>query len=184
MKYQHNLLPKEYRLPSQSYLGVYLLIIVIILAFSLIGWNLIKNNTEYLKTKSFISEKNKTLNKIYLEIKDKKPDYESVQELYAEVEFINKNLNTPATDVVVFLNSLEACVPKEIVITDMSPKKLDNLNVPFTLFGEAQSIDDVNKFVGNLNDSGKFKTRVISNKSNTISEIPIQNFVLECSYKL
>lgn len=183
MKYQFNILPEEYRVEAHSRLWLYLIVILILIALFIIGRDTVKKETAYTEINKLISVKNQELNNIYQRINIEKPDENEIQTLQEEIEFVNNNLKTLGTDVVEFLYSLEKTVPDNIVLTDINPKKLNNLSVPFFIEGEAENIQSIHEFVSRLNKSGKYKAQLKSNNSSVVSNNLVQNFVLELEYR-
>lgn len=183
MKYRFDLLPDEYRSSPRDNVGLFFAIVAIIITIASIGTTMIKNKASFAGIDKKISDSKRELEAKYSEINSKKPDANKINEVRKSIEFINKNLDTPATDVVVFLNSLESCVPDSVVLKDLNPKKLNTLNVRFTINGEASTIQDILEFTNRLNRSGKFKASLRSNQSAVVSERIVQNFILEFQYK-
>ena len=182
MKYQFDLLPDEYKSTPRDYFSIFLAVILIIVAIISIG---IKSSEIKKKSESLdlqIETKRGELENIRDKINAKKPEG-SVDKVKRKIEFINKNMDTPGTDAVAFLTSFEACVPDGIIIRDLTPKKLTDLKVPFTVNGEASTIQDILEFNNRLQKSNKFIAHLKSNNSAVISDRIIQNFVLEFHYK-
>ena len=183
MKYRFDLLPDEYRSSPRDNVGLFFAIVAIIITIVSIGMTMIKNKAAFAGIDKQISENKKKLESSYRTINEMRPDVGKINEVRKNIEFINKNLDTPATDVVVFLNALESCVPDSVVLKDLNPKKLNTLNVRFTINGEASTIQDILEFTNRLNRSGRFKASLRSNQSAVVSERIVQNFILEFQYK-
>lgn len=183
MKYQFDLLPEEYKSSPRDNFGLFIAIVLLIIAVVSIGWNMAKNKAAFQDIDGKINEANKRLEGKYNDIKSENPDTNKILEVKKKIEFINKNLDTPGTDAVAFLTSFEACVPDGIIIRDLTPKKLSNLNVPFIVNGEASTIQDILEFTNRLQNSNKFRAYLKSNNSAVVSDRIIQNFVLEFTYK-
>ncbi len=182
MKYQFDLLPEEYKSTPRDYFGMSLALILVIVAFISIG---VKSSELNAKVRDKVSERDSKINVLqgkYDVISGEKPK-KDVNKVKRKIEFINKNLDTPGTDAVAFLTSFEACVPDGIIIRDLTPKKLTDLKVPFTVNGEASTIQDILEFNNRLQNSNKFIAHLKSNNSAVISDRIIQNFVLEFHYK-
>lgn len=183
MKYQFDLLPEEYKSSPRDNIGLFLAIVLLIIAAVSIGWNVSQNKATFKGIDTKIKTANNQLEAKYAEIKSNNPDTQKILEVKKKIEFINKNLDTPGTDAVAFLTSFEACVPDGIIIRDLTPKKLSNLNVPFIVNGEASTIQDILEFTNRLQNSDKFRAYLKSNNSAVVSDRIIQNFVLEFTYK-
>lgn len=183
MKFQFDLLPSEYKSARRDTFSMILAVIAILIAVATIGMASMKNNGELSKLDKQINEKDGKLRSVINETSQLQPPTSKINTLKSSIEFINKNLDTPATDVVTFLTSLEACVPESVIIRDMTPKKMNDLNVLFTVNGEASTIQDILEFANRLNQSGKFKALLKSNQSSVVQEKMIQTFILEFSYK-
>lgn len=183
MKYKFDLLPDEYRSTPRDNIGIFIAIVVIILTIASIGIETMKNKAAFAKIDNQIAEKYDQLKRIVEKTSELQPPISKINELKTSIEFINNNLDTPATEVVAFLTSLESCVPESVIIRDLTPKKLNNLKEKFTVNGEAATIQDILEFVNRLNRSNKFTANLKSNKSGVVAERLIQNFILEFSYK-
>ena len=183
MKYQFDLLPEEYKSSPRDNIGLFIAIVLLIVAVVSIGWNMAKTKAAFQDIDGKIAAANKLLEGKYNDIKSENPDTNKILEVKKKIEFINKNLDTPGTDAVAFLTSFEACVPDGIIIRDLTPKKLSNLNVPFIVNGEASTIQDILEFTNRLQNSNKFRAYLKSNNSAVVSDRIIQNFVLEFTYK-
>ncbi len=183
MKYTFDLLPDEYKSSPRDNIGIFFAVVAIIITLASIGVTMIKNKASFAGIDKQITDNKKRLESSYNRINSMRPDTNKIAEVKKSIEFINKNLDTPATDVVVFLNSLEACVPDSVVLKDLTPKKLNTLNVRFTINGEASTIQDILEFANRLNRSGKFKASLRSNQSAVVAERIVQNFILEFQYK-
>lgn len=183
MKYQFDLLPEEYKSSPRDTIGIVFAVIAIIITIASICTTMIKNRASFSGIDKQIANKKSELAGIYSKTSNKNPNADRINKVRKSIEFINKNLDTPATDVVVFLNSLEACVPDSVILKDLNPKKLNTLNVKFTINGEASTIQDILEFTNRLNRSGKFKASLRSNQSAVVAERIVQNFILEFQYK-
>lgn len=182
MKYQFDLLPEEYKSSPRNNFVIAIAVILAIIAIVSIGMNMAKNKASFKTIDDKIESARKTLQGKYDEISRQKPNSAKINEIKSKIEFINKNLDTPGSDVVAFLTSFEACVPDGVIIRDLTPKKLSNLTVPFTVNGEASTIQDILEFTNRLQNSDKFRAHLKSNNSAVVSDRIIQNFVLEFSY--
>ncbi len=183
MKYQFDLLPEEYKSAPRDNIGIVIAIIVIAVTIMSISAATIKNKAAFSKIDKQISQKDSELRRIIDETSAKQPPTASINQLSNSINFINSNLDTPATDAVAFLTSLEACVPESVIIRDLNPKKLNDLSVPFVINGEASTIQDMLEFCNRLNRSGKFKAMLKSNQSGVVAERIIVNFILDFQYK-
>ena len=183
MKYQFDLLPEEYKSSPRDNIGIALAVIAIIITIVSITWNNIKIKSAFTNVDNKINSETTNLQSIYNSINSQKPKYNEINELKKKIDFVNNNLDTPATDVVAFLNSLEICVPDSIIIKDLSPKKLTNLKETFTVSGEASTIQDILELIRNMQKSKCFIPRLKSTKSGVVEERIIQNFVLDFSYR-
>ena len=183
MKYQFDLLPEEYKSSPRDNLGIALAVIAIIITIISISWNNIKMKSAFKDVDRNIKTETDSLNRIYQEINGLNPDFNGIAKLKKKIDFVNNNLDTPATDVVAFLNALELCVPDSIIIKDLSPKKLNNLKETFTISGEASTIQDILELIRNMQKSKHFVPRLKSTKSGVVEERIIQNFILDFSYR-
>jgi hypothetical protein len=183
MKYQFDLLPEEYKSSPRDTIGIVFAVIAIIITIASICTTMIKNKASFSGIDKQIAKEKASLAEIYRNTSNENPNANRINEVKKSIEFINKNLDTPATDVVVFLNSLEGCVPDSVILKDLNPKKLNTLNVKFTINGEASTIQDILEFTNRLNRSGKFKASLRSNQSAVVAERIVQNFILEFQYK-
>lgn len=183
MKYQFDLLPEEYKSAPRDNIGILIAIIFIAVAIVSISTATIKNKADLAKIEKQVNQKDNDLRKLIDDISAKQPPTASVNQLTNSINFINSNLDTPATDAVAFLTALEACAPESVIIRDLNPKKLNDLSGPFVINGEASTIQDILEFCNRLNRSGKFKAMLKSNQSGVVAERIIQNFILDFSYK-
>ena len=183
MKYQFDLLPEEYKSSPRDNIGIALAVIAIIITIVSISWNNMKINSSFKDVDKNIKNETNNLEAEYRDIRNNTPKYSEINELKKKIDFVNKNLDTPGTDAVMFFNSLEACVPDSIIIKDMTPKKLNNLKETFTVSGEASTIQDILELIRNMQASKSFVPRLKSTKSSVVEERIIQNFVLDFSYR-
>lgn len=183
MKFQFDLLPAEYKSAPRDNIGMILAVVVIIIAILSITIGGSKNRTTLANIEKQIDAKDARLRSIINETSNLQAPVAKINALKQSIEFINKNLDTPATDAVAFLTSLEACVPENVVIKDMVPKKLNDLRGNFTVNGQASTIQDILEFANRLNKSHKFRAQLKSNKSAVEAERVIQTFVMEFTYK-
>ncbi len=183
MKYQFDLLPDEYRSAPRDKIGIFIAVVAIIITIVSISMTSLKNKKAFAGIDKDISSAKSTLQSIYNETNNQKPSSNEINKLKSSIEFINKNLDTPGTDVVHLLTSLEACVPDSVIIKDLTPKKLNDLNIPFTINGEASTIQDILEFANRLNRSGNFRAHLKSNQSTVVAERLVQTFVLEFLYR-
>lgn len=183
MKYQFDLLPEEYRSTPRDNLGIFIAIVVLAVTIVSISTTAIKNKAAFSSIDKQINAKDTELRKIIDETSAKQAPTASINALKSSIEFINKNLDTPASDVVAFLTSLEACVPESVIIRDINPKKLNDLTVTFTVNGEAATIPDMLEFCNRLSKSGKFKASLKSNQSQVAGEQIVQSFIVDFVYR-
>ena len=107
MKYQFDLLPEEYKSSSRNNFVIAIAVILAIIAIVSIGMNMAKNKASFKTIDDKIESARKTLQGKYDEISRQKPNSAKINEIKSKIEFINKNLDTPGSDVVAFLTSFE-----------------------------------------------------------------------------
>ena len=157
MKYQFDLLPEEYKSSPRNNILLFIAVALAFTAIVSIVMSMAKIKASNANTENEINNNINILRAKYDEIGKYNPNTAKIIEVKKKIEFINKNLDTPGTDAVAFLTSFEACVPDGIIIRDLTPKKLSNLNVPFTVNGEASTIQDILEFTNRLQNSNKFR---------------------------
>ena len=182
MKFQFDLLPDEYKSLPRDNIGIALAVLIIFTTIAAVGSMSIKNRSELAAVDGRLNAKDSELRTIIDNTSKLQPPLNEINALRGSIDFINSNLDTPATNMVDFLASLEAAVPERVVINDLAPKVFDDLKVMFTVTGEGSTIQDVLEFVNRLNQSGKFKAQLKSNTSVTIENGQAQKFILELNY--
>lgn len=182
MKFQFDLLPKEYKSLPRDTLGIALAFLTIITTISAVGSMTIKNNRELIEVQAKIASKEGELREVIDKTSKLQPPVNEINALRSSIEFINANLDTPASNMVDFLATLEAAVPERILINDLNPKTFNDLQAPFSIIGEGPTIQDILEFVNRLNQSGKFKAQLRSNTSVTQEDGQIQKFALDFTY--
>lgn len=182
MKYQFNLLPDEYIVIKKNNKFIYVFFLVLIMILLFFIKNTLRNRTTLIEINKVITLKSEYLKNIYSSMDSQKVDENAITDLKKEIEFVNKNLETASTDVVIFLNRLEDILSENIIVKDIIPKKLDDLSVPFVLECESLTEEDISSFIAKLNESNKFVAELKSNKSVSNFNDNTQNFVLEIKY--
>ncbi|MDD3146323.1 MAG: hypothetical protein PHD82_03390 [Candidatus Riflebacteria bacterium] len=182
MKFQFDLLPAEYKSLPRDNIGIALAILVIITTIAAVGSMSIKNSKELAAVDGRLNGKDAELRDIIDKTGKLQPPVNEINALRSSIEFINSNLDTPASNMVDFLASFEAAVPDRVLINDISPKNFSNLAAPFSVTGEGATIQDVLEFVNRLNQSGKFRAQLKSNTSITVENGQAQKFMLDLAY--
>lgn len=182
MKFQFDLLPNEYKSLPRDNFGIALAFLVIFTTLAAVGSISIKNSKELQSVDGRLNAKDSELRDIIDKTGKLQPPVNEINALRSSIEFINANLDTPASNMVDFLASFEAAVPERVLINDISPKNFSNLSTPFTIAGEASTIQDVLEFVNRLTQSGKFKAELKSNASISVESGQAQKFILELLY--
>lgn len=85
-----------------------------------------------------------------------------VESLKKDTDFINGLIKTDAYPYDRLLDSLEACMPKGVVLSELKMSK--DLSM-VTLTGRVDSMDKITVFISNLNDSKIFKNNNLLNLS-------------------
>ncbi len=183
MKFQFDLLPVEYKSLPRDNIGIVLALIIIVTTISAVGSMTIKNRTELSDAQTRLNAKDSELRDIIDKTSKLQPPLNEINALRSSIEFINANLDTPASNMVDFFAALEAAVPERVLINDLSPKNFTNLNVPFSITGEGSTIQDILEFVNRLNQSGKFTAQLKSNTSLVQESGVSQKFALDITYK-
>lgn len=182
MKFQFDLLPKEYKSLPRDTLGIALALLTILTTISAVGTMSIKNHREITEVQSKITAREIELRDVIDKTSKLQPPLNEINALRSSIEFINANLDTPASNMVDFFATLEAAVPDRILINDLSPKTFSDLKATFSVTGEGATIQDILEFVNRLNQSGKFKAQLKSNTSITQENGQAQKFALDFTY--
>lgn len=182
MKFQFDLLPKEYKSLPRDVLGIALAFLAIMTTISAVGSMSIKNSKEQAKIQSQVNAVESQLREMVEKTSVLQPPVNEINSLKSSIAFINQNLDTPGTSWVDFFATLEASVPERVVITDIVPKTFNNLGVAFTLSGEASSIFDALEFAKRLNQSGKFNSMLKTSSNASLTDASVQKFSIEFSY--
>jgi len=183
MKYQLDLLPKEYKSLPRDTLGIALALLTILVTISAIGSMSIKNHSELSAVQAQVDAVDTQVRDMVGKTSALQPPVSEITSLKNSITFINKNLDTPGSSLVDFFATLEAAVPDRVVITDISPKNFTNINQSFTLTGEASTIFDVLEFANRLEQSGKFTAMLKTTTNVSQQDGSIQKFTLEFSYQ-
>lgn len=183
MKFQFDLLPVEYKSLPRDNIGIALALLIIITTISAVGSMTIKNRSDLAEVDSKVQTKDAELRDIIDKTSRLQPPVNEINALRNSIEFINSNLDTPASNMVDFFASLEAAVPERVLIYDLSPKNFSDLSVSFDVTGEGSTIQDVLEFVNRLNQSGKFKAQLKSNTSIAQDSGQSQKFSLDMTYQ-
>ncbi|MBU1108307.1 MAG: PilN domain-containing protein [Candidatus Riflebacteria bacterium] len=182
MKYQFDLLPKEYKSLPRDTLGIAMALLTILVTISAIGSMSIKNHSELSAVQAQVDGMDTQVRDMVEKTGALQPPISEINSLKNSITFINENLDTPGTSLVDFLATLEASVPDRVVITDISPKNFTNIKQNFTLSGEASTIFDVLEFANRLEQSGKFTAMLKSTANVTQDEGSVQKFTLDFTY--
>ncbi len=184
MKFQFDLLPGEYRCLPRDNFGIILGTVAIIVCFSSISTLYLKNSRDVEFSKRQVKEMEEKIDSVYREMNQYQSPTERVIALKSTIEFINKNLETPASSWVDFLYTFESTVPEKVFVKDINPKDFSGTVRDFTVDGEAASIYDVLAFISRLQTSGSFERVFLKKNSNVESEgIPMVNFTLSFNFK-
>lgn len=179
MKYQFDLLPKEYKSLPRDILGIALALITILVTISAIGSMSIKNRSELSGVQTKVDNIETQVRDVVEKTSALQPPINEINSLKNSINFINQNLDTPGSSLVDFLVTLEASVPERVVITDINPKNFTNIKQNFTLSGEASTIFDVLEFAKRLEQSGKFKAMLKSTANAAQDDGSIQKFTID-----
>ncbi|MDD2997703.1 MAG: hypothetical protein EOM80_00470 [Erysipelotrichia bacterium] len=182
MKFQFDLLPKEYKSLPRDIISMAIAFIAILTTLSAVGSMSFKNRGELVAAQKTFDSVETELREVIDKTGKIQPPISEITSLKSSIDFINRNLDTPGTSWVDFLATLEAAVPERVLITDLSPKNFNNMDVNFTLNGEASSIFDALEFEKRLKQSGKFKSMLKSNTEVSGANGSIQKFIIEFSY--
>ena len=183
MKYQFDLLPKEYKSLPRDNLGIVLAFLTILVSISAIGSMSIKNHSELSGVQAQVDKVEAQVRDMIEKTSALQPPVNEINSLKSSINFINQNLDTPGTSLVDFLATLEASVPERVVITDINPKNFTNIRQSFTLTGEASTIFDVLEFAKRLEQSGKFSAMLKTTANATQDEGSVQKFTLDFTYR-
>ncbi len=183
MKYQFDLLPKEYKSLPRDNLGIALAFLTILVSISAIGSMSIKNHSELSGVQSQVDSVEAQVRDIVTKTGALQPPVNEITSLKNSINFINQNLDTPGSSLVDFLATLEASVPERVVITDINPKNFTNIKQSFTLSGEAATIFDVLEFAKRLEQSGKFSAMLKTTANAAQDEGSVQKFTLDFTYR-
>lgn len=179
MKYQFDLLPKEYKSLPRDVLGIALALIAILVTISAIGSMSIKNSGELYGIQTKVNKVEAQVRDVVEKTGALQPPINEINSLKSSINFINQNLDTPGSSLVDFLATLEASVPERVVITDISPKNFTNIKQNFTLTGEASTIFDVLEFAKRLEQSGKFSAMLKSTANTAQDNGSVQKFTID-----
>lgn len=183
MKYQFDLLPKEYKSLPRDILGIALALLTILVSISAIGSMSIKNHSELASVQGQVDSVDAQVRDMVEKTSALQPPVNEITSLKNSITFINQNLDTPGSSLVDFLATLEASVPDRVVITDISPKNFTNIKQSFTISGEAATIFDVLEFAKRLEQSGKFAAMLKTTANATQDDGSVQKFTLDFTYK-
>ncbi|PKL50964.1 MAG: hypothetical protein CVV42_01295 [Candidatus Riflebacteria bacterium HGW-Riflebacteria-2] len=183
MKYQLDLLPKEYKSLPRDNLGIVLAFLTILVSISAIGSMSIKNHSELSGVQAQVDKVEAQVRDVVEKTSALQPPVNEINSLKSSINFINQNLDTPGSSLVDFLATLEASVPERVVITDINPKNFTNIRQSFTLTGEASTIFDVLEFAKRLEQSGKFSAMLKTTANAAQDEGSVQKFTLDFTYR-
>lgn len=183
MKFQFDLLPVEYKSRARDTISMVLAVLIVVMTISAVSSMTYKNRNELTNAEAILIQQDKELREIIDKTSKLQPPVNEINALRSSIEFINANLDTPASNMVDFFAALEAAVPERVLIHDLSPKNFSNLSVPFSITGEGATIQDVLEFVNRLNQSGKFQAQLKSNTSVAQDLGQSQRFALGLTYK-
>ncbi|EKD81595.1 MAG: hypothetical protein ACD_39C01732G0002 [uncultured bacterium] len=183
MKYQFDLLPKEYKSLPRDTLGIALALLTILVTISAIGSMSIKNHSELSTVQGQVDSLDAQVRDMVEKTGALQPPVNEINSLKSSITFINQNLDTPGSSLVDFLATLEASVPERVVITDITPKNFTNIKQSFTISGEAATIFDVLEFAKRLEQSGKFTAMLKTTANATQDDGSVQKFTLDFTYQ-
>lgn len=184
MKYQFDLLPKEYKSLPRDTIGIVLAFLTILVSISAIGSMSIKNRSELAGVQSEIDKLEAQVRGVVEKTGALQPPVNEITSLQNSINFINQNLDTPGSSLVDFLANLEGSVPERVVITDISPKNFTKISQTFSLIGEAATIFDVLEFAKRLEQSGKFKAMLKTTANAAQDEGSVQKFTIDFTYNI
>lgn len=185
MKFQIDLLPKEYKSLPADITGFILAAVAIVGCLSWTVSSYMKNTSELLKKQTEVDSAMKELRSLNQTIGELQPPVAEITALKSSIEFINKNLDTPGTSWVDFLYAFESTVPDRIFITDINPKDFTGKSgLKFTVTGEGATIYDVLEYVNILQKSEKFVgVNLIKNSTRVIENGTVTSFELSFNYQ-
>lgn len=184
MKFQIDLLPKEYKSLPSDYTGFILAAIAIIGCLSWTISSYMKNTSDQLKMQTKVDASMKELRELNQKIGELQPPVAEITALKSSIEFINRNLDTPGTSWVDFLYAFESTVPERIFVSDINPKDFTGKSgLNFTVTGEGATVYDVLEYVNALQKSEKFtNVNLKQNSTRSIENGTVTSFVLSFTY--
>ena len=184
MKFQIDLLPKEYKSLPSDYTGFILAAIAIIGCLSWTISSYMRNTSDQLKKQTEVDVAMKELRELNQKIGELQPPVAEITALKSSIEFINRNLDTPGTSWVDFLYAFESTVPERIFISDINPKDFTGKSgLNFTVNGEGATVYDVLEYVNALQKSEKFtNVNLKQNSTRSIENGTVTSFVLSFTY--
>lgn len=185
MRFHFDLLPQEYKSFPRDVVGILLAVAAIVLCVSWIGSMSLSNAFQLKKAQDEIDKAERELGDLNKRIGDLQPPLPVINSLKARIDFLNANLDTPASSWVDFLFTLENAVPERVSVKDFNPKDFSSQGGQYTLEGEAITINDVLEFIGRLQSSGRFgqDVHLVQTANKLIEERVVVAFTLSLSYK-
>jgi len=184
MKFQIDLLPKEYKSLPADLTGFVLAAVAIVICLSWTISSYMKNTSEQFKAQQQVDTAMKDLRDLNQRIGELQPPIAQINSLKSSIEFINRNLDTPGTSWVDFLYAFESTVPERIFILDINPKDFTGKSgLAFTVSGEGATIYDVLDYVASLQKSPSFASvNLKQNSTRAIENGTVTSFVLTFTY--
>lgn len=183
MKFQFDLLPREYKSLPRDVLGILLAATAIVLCISWIGSMSVKNAFQLKTAQDEVDKAEGELRDLNKRIGDLQPPLAVINSLKSRIDFLNTNLDTPASSWVDFLFTLENTVPERVSVKDFNPKDFSAQGGQFTIEGEAITINDVLEFIGRLQASGRFsQVFLVQNANKVLEDRVITAFTLSLTY--
>ena len=156
MKFRFDLLPQEFKSLPRDVLGIFLAALATVLCISWTGSMSMRNAFQLKTAQEEIEKAEKELRDLNRRIGELQPQAKIISSIKNRIDFLNANLDTPASSWVDFLYTLETTVPERVFIRDFNPKDFSAKGGQFTLEGDAASVNDVLTFIGRLQASGRF----------------------------
>ncbi|HEY9072180.1 MAG TPA: PilN domain-containing protein [Candidatus Ozemobacteraceae bacterium] len=184
MKFQIDLLPREYKSLPADLTGFVLAAVAILLCLSWTVSSYMKNTSEQFKVQQQVDAAMKDLRDLNQRIGELQPPVAQINALKSSIEFINTNLDTPGTSWVDFLYAFESTVPERIYISDINPKDFSGKSgLTFTVNGEGATIYDVLDYVSSLQKSPNFSGVYLKqNSTRAIENGTVTSFILTFTY--
>ncbi|RCK81098.1 MAG: hypothetical protein OZSIB_2475 [Candidatus Ozemobacter sibiricus] len=185
MRFHFDLLPPEYKSLPRDVVGIVLAVAAIVLCVSWISSMSVSNAYQLKKAQDEIDKAENELRDLNKRIGDLQPPLAVINSLKARIDFLNANLDTPASSWVDFLFTLESTVPERVSVKDFNPKDFSAQGGQFTLEGEAITINDVLEFIGRLQSSGRFgqDVHLVQTANKILEDRVVVAFTLSLTYK-